>query len=176
MSCEVYLEKIQSLLRKLENEQKENIKGAAKIMADSIYKKRFVFLFGSGHSILPCMDIFPRFGTFVGFQPITDSRLMWSSVTGSGGTREVLWIERQEGYVKEILKSYNMVKDDSIIIFSHSGVNAAPVEMALNCRDEGMKVIGITNAEYLKVSKPKHSSGKRLGDIADIVRFNHNFR
>jgi len=169
MSCEVYLEKIQSLLRKLENEQKENIKGAAKIMADSIYKKRFVFLFGSGHSILPCMDIFPRFGTFVGFQPITDSRLMWSSVTGSGGTREVLWIERQEGYVKEILKSYNMVKDDSIIIFSHSGVNAAPVEMALNCRDEGMKVIGITNAEYLKVSKPKHSSGKRLGDIADIV-------
>jgi len=169
MSCEVYLEKIQGLLKKIENEQKENIEDAAKIMTDSIYKKRFVFLFGSGHSILPCMDIFPRYGTFVGFQPITDNRLMWSSVVGPGGTRELLWIERQEGYIKEILKSYNMTESDSIIIFSHGGVNAAPVEMALNCKDKGMKVIGITNIEYLKVSKSKHSSGKRLGDIADIV-------
>jgi len=169
MSCEVYLEKIQSLLKKLEKEQKENIKGAAKIMADSIYKKRFVFLFGSGHSVLPCMDVFPRYGTFVGLQPITDSRLMWSSIAGSGGTRELLWIERQEGYVKEILKSYNMTPDDSIVIFSHGGVNAAPVEMALLCKDKGMKVIGITNGQYLKISKPNHSSGKRLGDIADVV-------
>ncbi|GAI73452.1 unnamed protein product [marine sediment metagenome] len=69
MSCEVYLEKIQNLLKKLENEQKENIKEAAKIMADSISKGRFVFIFGSGHSIIPCMDIFPRYGTFVGLQP-----------------------------------------------------------------------------------------------------------
>jgi len=169
MSCEVYLEKIQSLLRKLENEQKENIKEAAKIMADSISKGRFVFLFGSGHSIIPCMDIFPRYGTFVGLQPITDNRLMWSSVVGSGGTRELLWIERQEGYVKEILKSYKMTKDDSIIVFSHGGVNAAPVEMALICKNKGMKVIAITNVENLKVSKPSHSSCKRLGDIGDVV-------
>jgi uncharacterized phosphosugar-binding protein len=169
MSCEAYLEKIRSLLKKLEKEQKENIKKAAKIMTDSISKGRFVFLFGSGHSVLPCMDIFPRYGTFVGFQPITDSRLMWSSVVGSGGTRELLWIERQEGYVKEMLKSYSMIKDDSIIIFSHGGVNAAPVEMALICKSKGIKVIAITNVEYLKISRPKHSSGKRLGDIADVV-------
>lgn len=169
MSCEVYLEKIQNLLKKLENEQKENIKEAAKIMADSISKGRFVFIFGSGHSIIPCMDIFPRYGTFVGLQPITDNRLMWSNVVGSGGTRELLWIERQEGYVKEILKSYKMTKDDSIIVFSHGGVNAAPVEMALICKNKGMKVIAITNVEYLKVSKPSHSSRKRLGDIGDVV-------
>jgi len=169
MSCDVYLEKIQSLLKKLEKEQKENIKEAAKIMAGSIYKESFVFLFGSGHSILPCMDIFPRYGAFVGLQPITDSRLMWSSVVGPGGTRELLWIERQEGYVKEVLKSYDMIKDDSIIIFSHGGVNAAPVEMALICKSKGMKVIAITNMEYFKVSKPVHSSCKRLGDIGDVV-------
>ncbi len=169
MSCEVYLKKIQSLLKKLEKEQKENIKEAAKIMAGSIYKGRFVFLFGSGHSVLPCMDVFPRYGTFVGLQPITDSRLMWNSVVGSGGTRELLWIERQEGYVKEILKSYKMTKDDSIVVFSHGGINAAPVEMALICKSKGMKVIAITNVEYLKISKPKHSSGKRLGDISDVV-------
>lgn len=169
MSCEVYLEKIQSLLKKIENEQKDNIKKAAIIMADSISKERFVFLFGSGHSILPCMDIFPRYGTFVGLQPITDNRLMWSSVVGPGGTRELLWIERQEGYVKEILKSYKMTKDDSIIVFSHGGINAAPVEMALICKSKGMKVIAITNVEYLKVSKPSHSSCKRLGDIGDVV-------
>jgi len=169
MSCEVYLEKLQKVIKKVEDTQVESIKEAANIMADSILKKRIVFLFGSGHSILPCMDIFPRYGTFVGLQPITDNRLMWSSVAGIGGTRELLWIERQEGYVKELLKSFNMTKDDSIIIVSHGGVNAAAIEVALYAKEKGLNVIALTNEEFLKISKTNHSSGKRLGDIADVV-------
>jgi len=169
MSGEVYLEKIQKVIKKIEDTQVDKIKKAAIIMSDSILKERIVFLFGSGHSILPCMDIFPRYGTFVGLQPITDNRLMWSSVVGIGGTRELLWIERQEGYVKEVLKSFNMRKDDSIIVISHGGVNAAAIEVALHAKDKGLKVIAITSEQYLKISKTNHSSGKRLGDIADIV-------
>lgn len=173
MSGELYLTLIQKIIKKLASEELLQIKKAATVMADSIEKERLVYLFGSGHSILPCMDIFPRYGTFVGLQPITDNRLMWSNVAGIGGTRELLWIERQEGYVKEILKSFNMSKEDSIIIFSHGGVNAAPVEMALLCKEKGLKIIGVTNKAYLKISKTNHSSGKRLGDIADIVIDNH---
>ena len=173
MSGEVFLEKIQTVIKELAKEEISQIKKAATVMADSLEKERFVYLFGSGHSVLPCMDVFPRYGTFVGLQPITDNRLMWSNVAGIGGTRELLWIERQEGYVKEILKSFKMSKEDSIIIFSHGGVHAAPVEMALLCKEKGLKVIGITNKAYLKISKSNHSSGKRLGDIADIVIDNH---
>jgi len=169
MSSKVYLQKIQGLIKKIEENELKNIKQASEVMADSIYKNRIVYLFGSGHSILPCMDIFPRYGSFVGFQPITDNRLMWSSVVASGGSRELLWIERQEGYVKEVLKSYNMKNGDSIIVFSHGGLNAAPVEVALICKRKGLKVIAVTNKDYLNVSKATHSSGKRLGDIADIV-------
>ncbi len=73
MSSEVYLEKLQKVIKKVENTQIKNIKEAARIMSDSILKERIVFLFGSGHSILACMDIFPRYGTFVGLQPITDN-------------------------------------------------------------------------------------------------------
>jgi len=169
MSSKVYLEKLQEAIKKIEYTQMDNIKEAANIMSDSILKGRIVFLFGSGHSILPCMDIFPRYGTFVGLQPITDNRLMWSSVVGIGGTRELLWIERQEGYVKELLKSFNMTKDDSIIVLSHGGVNAAAIEVALHAKEKDLKVIAITNEEFLKTSRTSHSSGKRLGDIADIV-------
>jgi uncharacterized phosphosugar-binding protein len=169
MAAKIYLTEIQNIIKKLEAKELENIEKAAKLMAESIRNERFVFLFGSGHSVLPCMDVFPRYGTFVGLQPITDNRLMWSNVAGIGGTRELLWIERQEGYIKELLKSYRMKKEDSIIIFSHGGINAAPVEMALQCKDKGLKVIAITNKQYLMFSKPTHSSGKRLGDIADVV-------
>jgi uncharacterized phosphosugar-binding protein len=53
-----------------------------------------VHLFGSGHSIIPVLDIFPRYGSFAGFHPLMDSRLMWTQVLGSGGVREVLKLER----------------------------------------------------------------------------------
>jgi SIS domain-containing protein len=59
----------------------------------------------SGHSILPCQEAFPRYGSFVGFNPLTDPRLMWHNVLGAGGVRELLWLERAENCICNFLDS-----------------------------------------------------------------------
>ena len=71
--------------------------------ADSLAGGGLIHLFGSGHSVLPCQETFPRYGSYVGFNPLTDPRVMWHNVLGAGGVRELLWLERTENYVDKFL-------------------------------------------------------------------------
>lgn len=169
MSAKVYLQHVGALLARIEGTQLPAIQEAAQRMADSVEAGRAVHLFGSGHSVIPVMDIFPRYGSFVGFHPIMDPRLMWFNVVGPGGARELLWLERTEGYVASVLLSYHLDPQDTMLIYSHGGLNAAPVEMALAARDQGLTVVAVTSLENHRISAATHSSGKRLADVADIV-------
>ena len=127
-----------------------------------------VHLYGSGHSVLPCQEIFPRYGTYVGFNPLTDPRVMWHNVLGAGGVRELLWLERTENYAEKFLDHQPLNKGDSIIIFGHSGRNASGIDTALYAKKRGIFVVAITAKNNL--DKPAtHSSGKRLADAADLV-------
>ena len=163
-----YFAKANEVLEKIASSQEENIKKAAEIMAESISKGNLVHLFGSGHSVIPVLDVFPRYGGIVGFHPLMDPRLMWFNVIGAGGARELLWIERQEGYIKNYLQSFDLKKDDTMVVYSHGGLNAAPVETAMYAKAIGMKVIVIASGENFKKAKATHSSGKKLGDFADV--------
>lgn len=169
MSAKLYQEKALKILSQIVEEESENIRKASEIMVESIASGHLVHLFGSGHSAIPAMDIFPRYGSYVGLHPLIDPRLIWFNVIGPGGARELLWIERQEGYIKNFLQSFNFYREDSIVIYSHGGLNAAPVEAALYAKDKGMKVIAVTSIDNYKHARPTHSSGKSLADIADVV-------
>ena len=164
-----YLKKITEVINKIDAEQSENIMAAADICAEVINSGKLVHLFGSGHSVLPVQDVFPRYGGVVGWHPCMDPRLMWNNVIGPGGARELLWIERQEGYIKNFLQSYNFQAGEAIIVFSHGGLNAAPIEAAMYAKERGLKVIVITCGENYKKAAPDHSSGKKLGDLADVM-------
>ncbi|NPV83053.1 MAG: SIS domain-containing protein [Candidatus Aminicenantes bacterium] len=169
MSAEKYLEKIQKLIGKIQKTQLRKIERAGKIVAEAIASGHRVYLFGSGHSVIPVMDVFPRYGSFVGFYPLYDPRLMWHNVIGPGGARELLWIERKEGYARVFLQSYSLQPGDAVIVFSHGGRNAAPIEVALEARNRGLKVITVSSHQNLKVSRPAHSSGKFLAELADVA-------
>jgi uncharacterized phosphosugar-binding protein len=169
MFADQYLCESEKLLKKIRTTQAEPIQKAAEAMAKSIAAGRAVHLFGSGHSVIPVLDIFPRYGSFPGFHPIMDPRLMWFNITGPGGARELLWLEREEGYIKNVLLSHNLDRRDSLLVYSHGGMNAAPVEMALAGKEKGLTVIAVTSRANRKLNQPTHSSGKSLHDIADIV-------
>jgi uncharacterized phosphosugar-binding protein len=169
MSAPLYFSKITKMIEDLGNESMPAIQKAAGLMADSVAAGRAVFYFGSGHSVIPALDVFPRYGSFVGLQPIHDPRLMWTNVIGPGGTPELLWIEKQEGYMKNVLESYVMTPQDTIIIISHGGLNAAGIETAQYAKAQGVKVVVITSMENYKSNAPRHSSGKKLADYADVV-------
>lgn len=173
MSAQIYLDRILEILAEVKTKEMKTIQAAAKLMAAAIRKGGRVYMFGSGHSVIPVLDIFPRYGGFVGFFPLYDPRLMWSNVIGPGGARELLWLERQEGYARVFLQSYPLEKRDVMLVFSHGGLNAAPIEMALEARARGLKVVTVSSHANAKIGKRSHSSGKILSEAADVAIDNH---
>lgn len=168
MSADKYFEQGRQILEKI-RAQEGRIKEAASLMADSIAVRRWVYLFGSGHSVIPVLDVFPRYGSFVGFRPLMDPRLMWFNVVGPGGAPELLWLEQQEGYVVNFLTEFEFTDRDTLIVYSHGGLNAAPIEAAQYAREHGSQVIAVTSLANHAASQAKHTSGQKLADVSDIA-------
>lgn len=164
-----YLNRITEVISRIRETQKDNIERAAQLFANSIKSGGRVYMFGSGHSVIPVLDIFPRYGSFVGFYPIYDPRLMWFNVVGPGGARELLWLERREGYAEVILSSYELRANDSLLVFSHGGLNAAPIEMAIEAKKSNVTVVSVSSLENYRQAAADHSTGKKLADVSDIA-------
>lgn len=169
MSAEQYFNTITKMILDLDSNSMNDIQKAACAMAESIKNGRAVYYYGSGHSALPVLDVYPRYGSFVGIQPIHDPRLTWTNVMGPGGTPELLWLERQEGYVANVMRSYEIMPEDTMIVFSHGGLNAAAIEVAMIGKEKGATVVAVTSMQNYRINPPHHSSGKKLADVADIV-------
>lgn len=163
----MFLPRLAALLERLDGQQ-DALDSGAESMAEALATDNLVHLFGSGHSTIPVMEAFPRYGSFAGLNPLIDPRLSWWEVLGPGGVQELLWLERTEGYVSNFLGHRPIHAGDVVVVFSHGGRNAAPVEAAMIARKQGARVIGITSRANL--SRPAtHSSGHRLADLADVV-------
>lgn len=150
--------------------QEDAIDKAAEVCAASIGKGKLVFAFGTGHGSFAALEMFPRTGTAVGFRPIVESTMIsFHRVLGDMGARQYRFIHAQEGYGKAILSSHQTDPDDAMLIFSHSGINAVTMDIAVGAREIGMKVIGVTSVPHSSQVPSRHSSGKRLFEAADVV-------
>jgi len=165
-----WLKNARSVMDNIESTQLENIKKAATAMADSIEAGRWVHTFGCGHATIPVEEMYPRIGGFVGFHPIIELPLsFFTHIVGDMGIHQFLFLERTEGYGQEIMKSYDFNPKDCMWIFSHSGINNLNIDVALEAKRRGMKVIVYGSAEASKAKKTRHSSGKSLFEVADMV-------
>jgi uncharacterized phosphosugar-binding protein len=159
-----------AVMERIENSQLENMRKAAVIMADSIESGRWVHTFGCGHATIPVEEMYPRIGGFVGFHPIIELPLsFFTHIVGDMGIHQFLFLERTEGYGIEIMKSYDFNPKDCMWIFSHSGINNLNIDVALEAKRRGMKVIVYGSSQASKVKKSRHSSGKSLFECADVV-------
>lgn len=165
-----YLEAAGKIVGRIKETQGENIRQAATICVDSIAAGGWVHLFGTGHSRMAVEEMFPRIGSFVGFHPIAELSLTYyHNVVGVNGLRQALYLERVEGFGEIILKSSRFGPQDSFLVVSSTGINPVPVEVALGANARGMKVMAITSVEHARSTTSRHSSGKRLFEIADVV-------
>lgn len=165
-----YFRTLSARLDKVRTTQGDAIRSAARAAANSIAAGKLVFTFGTGHGALPALESFPRTGTIVGFRPIVESTMIsFHHVWGDMGARQYRFIHAQEGYGKAILRSHQLDPADTMILFSHSGINAVILDMALECKDRGIKLVGVTSLPHSSNVPSRHSSGKRLFEVADIV-------
>lgn len=164
----VYTNRLIDLLRGLADTQNDALDRVARRCADALESGGLVHLFGSGHSVIPTLDAFPRYGSFAGILPLTDPRLMWHNVLGPGGVRELLWLERTENYIDKFLANQPLNAGDVLVVYSHGGRNSAGIEAAMYAGGRGLFTVAVTSSASL--SRPaEHSTGKRLADVCDIM-------
>jgi uncharacterized phosphosugar-binding protein len=170
MLAKKWLEKARAVMSQIEETQMDNIRKAADVMADTIECGRWVHTFGCGHATIPVEEMYPRIGGFVGFHPMVELPLtFFTRITGEMGVHQFVFLERVEGYGVEIMKGYNFDPRDTMWIFSHSGINNVNIDVALEAKKKGMKVIAYGSAAAAKGKQTRHSSGKTIFDVADLV-------
>lgn len=170
MLAKEWLSNARRVMDRIEETQMENIQRAATLMADTIEAERWVHTFGCGHATLPIEEMYPRIGGFVGFHPMIELPLtFFTRIVGEMGVRQFVFLERVEGYGDQIMKGYTFDKRDTMWLFSHSGINNVNIDVALRARELGMKIVVTGSAAAFRDTKSRHSSGKQLFDLADVV-------
>jgi uncharacterized phosphosugar-binding protein len=165
-----WLANTRAVMDRIEQTQMANIQKAAEAMANSIAAERWVHTFGCGHATIPVEEMYPRIGGFVGFHPMVELPLtFFTRIVGEMGVHQFVFLERVEGYGVEIMKGYNFDARDTMWLFSHSGINNVNIDVALEAKRLGLKVIAYGSAAAAQGKQTRHSSGKNIFEIADIV-------
>lgn len=164
-----YLDHCQDMLKKIRAQELE-IATAARWFADSILAGRVVHVFGSGHSRIMVEELWPRYGSFPGFNPIVELSLTFHNlVTGANGQRQAMYLENVSGLAERILRNFGLSEKDTALIISSSGTNVVPVEMAELFQQKRIKVVALITKEHSAGSKSKRPDGMKLSDFADLI-------
>ena len=164
-----YLKKCRELVDKVDA-QREFIDRAAAWFSETILAGRMVHVFGSGHSRILVEEMWPRYGSFPGFNPIVELSLTFHNlVVGANGQRQAMFLENVSGFANRILRNYDLSPKDCALVASSSGCNVVPIEIAAEFKRQGMKVVAIISKEHSDASTSQHGAGKKLQDFADIV-------
>ncbi|MEU9531382.1 SIS domain-containing protein [Streptomyces sp. NPDC048213] len=154
------------LLGRVRDEEAGNIAAAGAAIADTVEAGGRLFAFGAGHSSLAAQDVVYRAGGLALMNlMVVPGALGVDVMPATLGSA----LERVDGLAGAVLDSSPAKSGDVLVIISLSGRNALPVEMALNARALGLKVIGITSVAYAEETRSRHSSGGFLRDHCDIV-------
>ena len=163
-----YAQAIQKLLGTIVEQEMGKIAQAAEVVATAIAQDGILYTFGTGHSHIIAEDVAYRAGSLIPVDAILEEAL-----TGNVKVRQSEYMERVEGIAKVVLDYYDPSKRDALVIISNSGRNAAPIEMAMLAHERGLGVIAITSLAHSQGTTSRHSSGKKLYELADIVIDNH---
>jgi len=163
-TAHLYPAAIQDVLQRIVETQMEPIERAAVIVADTVARGGILYTFGTGHSHTIAEDVAYRAGGLVPVDAILED-----SLTGNHKVRQSEFMERVEGMAAVIFDYYEITPRDAMVVISNSGRNAAPIEMAELARQHGIPVIAITSLAHSQGTTSRHSSGKKLYQIADVV-------
>ncbi len=147
-----YLDNIIANLREVDATQGEKIAKAQKLVADVIVNDGLIHVFGCGHSHIPALDTFYRAGGLANVSAMLDTDLMLHN-----GAAKSSRMEKMSGIGKEIYRRYKVEKKDLVIVFSASGKNEVPCEVADSARGNGVFTIGVSSSNYFEKGGKLHN-------------------
>jgi uncharacterized phosphosugar-binding protein len=166
---EAYLQRASEILRVVAA-QAGAIDRAADWFAPTILDGRMVHVFGSGHSRIMVEEMWPRYGSFPGFNPIVELSLSFHNlVVGANGQRQAMFLENVSGLAARILRNFDLSPRDGALVISSSGCNVVPIEIAEGFQARGIKVVAIVSLAHSQAHPSRDPRGKKLQDFADLV-------
>ena len=159
-----YLTNIHTLLDRVLETQSDSINRAVAAVANTLEQGGMVYAFGTGHSHMISEEMYIRAGGLALVHAILPQELMLSSMA----TKSTM-VERLEGYAPALVELYKIDEKDTLLVVSNSGRNAVPVEMCLAAKAKGASVVALTSMKHSAGSTSRHSSGKKMYEVADVV-------
>ena len=164
-----YLARARELLDQVAS-QEPAIATAADWFCATILAGRMVHVFGSGHSRIMVEEMWPRYGSFPGFNPIVELSLSFHNlVVGANGQRQAMFLENVSGLAERILRNYALDRRDTAFVISSSGCNVVPIEMAELFQKKNVRVVALVSRRHAEASRSRRSDGRKLTDFADLV-------
>lgn len=169
LPAEMYLECSKAILERVEA-QLPKIQVAADLFTESILADRMVHMFASGHSRIVIEEMWPRYGSFPGFNPIVELSLTFHNlVVGANGQRQAMFLENVSGLAERILRNYDIAPPDTALVISSSGCNVVPIEFAEGMKKRDIPVVAIITEAHANVSVSNDPRGVKLSDFADLI-------
>lgn len=167
--CGEYLDGVVDLMRKIQDEEKDNLDAAAQLLAKHIASDRLVHVFGpGGHSNLATQEVFFRAGGLMHMNAILDEGTLLSN-----GALRSMAIERTPGYGRVVIENQNLGADDVLILVNAYGINAALIDAAITARERGVTLIGISSHSHAEQTSPshpaRHPTKQNLHQLVDVA-------
>jgi len=163
MLIDQYFEYTKRVMETIERTQKERIEQVAAKAADSIAQGGVLHVFGSGHSHIMAEELFHRAGGLACVNAMLEPSLMELN------TGRASQLERLSGYAEVLLGGYDLRAGEVLIVVSNSGINAVPIEMAMEGKKRGLYVVALTSMDHTKRADSRHPTGKKLYEVADAT-------
>ena len=165
---ECFWQEASTVVRRLHESQAEAIRLAGELFAECIERDGVIQAFGTGHSRAFSMELAGRAG---GLAPVNRIDLLDLALRAGWPLARVarIEIERDIEAGQTILSCYHIEPQDLFIIASNSGVNVAIVEVAQRVKQHGHALIAVTSLDHSRQASPRHPSGKKLHELADLV-------
>ena len=154
----------------VETQENESMEKCVDLLVSCILSKHSIYTFGASHAGILSEELYYRAGGLMLFNPIFGQEIMLDTSPITLTSK----MERCVGYGTNLAKSkVSFKEDDVLIIHSVSGRNPVAIEIAMEAKKNGAKIIAITNLSYSKTVTSRHPSKKKLYEFADIVLDNH---
>ena len=160
-----FFDHLQGKMQEVLDHELPNIDKAAQLMAESCLKGGRIYVFGSGHSHLIAEEMYVRAGGLA----LVHAMLLPEFMLHGGMPTKSTFLERLEGVAPGLVDLYHVDEKDTVMVVSNSGRNPVPVEMCLAAKAKGAKVVALTSMKHSANVTSRHSSGKKMYEIADVV-------
>jgi uncharacterized phosphosugar-binding protein len=161
---DAYFETVDRICARIGKTQRENLETAALMIADTVMGDGIIHAFGAGHSHVLAEELFCRAGGLGCVNAILEPALMPHS-----GFDKSSRLERLPDVARLVFEDEDIRSGDLVIVASHSGINPVVVEFAALTRERGVPLIAVTSLEHSTVTASRHSSGKKLYELASVA-------